>query len=187
SNFRTSCRRHPEREGVKRFCLQQLDTGGVLIVNQSIRQNSIVLFDCFLKTSDGEIHGDWGYAGEDKPPWNVGPETSIAFSPSCFFDVPEDFEVPGNAEFRIEFITASGMTFSHDFTQQAPQLRSAKQSVQQLTKESKPLAKPESKTEVESTSDPLPEVTSEAASRPTSQPNSQRAEPAAKQPTRRAA
>ncbi|MFT7642030.1 MAG: hypothetical protein ACI9G1_003787 [Pirellulaceae bacterium] len=123
SNFRSSLRRHPDREDVKRFSLQQLDTGGVLIVNHSTRQNSIVLFECFLKTDGGEIQGDWGYSGEDKPPWNVGPETSIAFSPVCFFDVPSDFETPENPEFRLEFITASGKTFSHRFTQEAPQFR----------------------------------------------------------------
>ena len=67
---------------MKRLCLQQLETGGVLIVNHSTRQNSVVTFDCFLHTPRGTIAGDWGYGGEDKPPWNVGPESTIAFSPS---------------------------------------------------------------------------------------------------------
>ena len=125
SDFRAACRRHPEQEGLKRLCLQQLDTGGVLIVNHSTRQNSVVLFDCYLQTDRGEIQGDWGYSGEDKPPWNVGPESTIAFSPACFFDVPEDYEVPDNPQFRIQFITASGARFSHRFTKQAPRLRSA--------------------------------------------------------------
>ena len=124
SDYRATCRRHPESTNLKRLCIQQLDTGGVLIVNHSTRQNSIVLFDCYLKTERGEVQGDWGYSGEDKPPWNIGPESTIAFSPACFFDVLEDFEVPENPEFRLEFITASGKTFSHDFTKLAPRLRS---------------------------------------------------------------
>ena len=123
SDFRTACRRHPEREGKKRLCIQQLDTGGVLIVNHSTRQNSVVLFDCYLHTDDGVVQGDWGYTGEDKPPWNVGPESTTAFSPACFFDVPEDYEVPDNPEFQIQFITASGKRFSHRFTRYAPRLR----------------------------------------------------------------
>lgn len=128
SDYRAACRRHPDQVGMKRLSLQQLDTGGVLIVNHSTRQNSVVVFDCFLKTDHGEIQGDWGYSGEDKPPWNVGPESTIAFSPACFFDVPEDFEVPDNPEFRIQFITASGKQFSHHFTKQAPRLRTATKS-----------------------------------------------------------
>lgn len=122
SNFRASSRRHPEREGVKRLCLSQLDTGGVLIANHSTRQNSIVLFTCYLQTERGEIRGDWGYTGDDKPPWNIGPESTIAFSPSCFFDVPEDYQVTEDLAFRVEFITASGKRFSHQFTKQAPRL-----------------------------------------------------------------
>ncbi len=112
---------------MKRLCLQQLDTGGVLIVNHSTRQNSIVLFDCFLETDRGEILGDWGYSGDDKPPWNVGPESSIAFSPACFFDVPEDFEAPENPKFRIQFITASGKPFFHHFAKQAARFGAANQ------------------------------------------------------------
>jgi len=127
SDFRTSCRRHPERKEVKRLCIQQLDTGGVLIVNHSTRQNSIVVFECTLLTDQGEIEGDWGYTGDDKPPWNVGPESTIAFSPACFFDVREDFEVPENPQFRLDFVTASGKRFSHRFSKQAPRLRSATQ------------------------------------------------------------
>ncbi len=123
SDYRSACRRHPDNPELKRLCLQQLDTGGVLIANHSSRQNSIVLFDCFLQTDQGAIQGDWGYSGDDKPPWNIGPESSIAFSPACFFDVPENFVVPENPVFRIQFITASGRRFSHRFTKQAPRLR----------------------------------------------------------------
>ena len=131
SDFRASCRRHPDRAGMKRLCLQQLETGGVLIVNHSTRQNSIVLFYCSLRTDRGTLHGDWGYGGEDKPPWNVGPETALAFSPACFFDVPEDYEVPESLEFRIDFITASGKTFAHKFTKSAPRLQSERDQVKQ--------------------------------------------------------
>ncbi|MDP6444319.1 MAG: hypothetical protein QGG36_17955 [Pirellulaceae bacterium] len=125
SDYRAVCRRHPKRDDMKRLCIQQLDTGGVLLVNHSTRQNSVVLFDCYLKTDKGEIQGDWGYSGEDKPPWNVGPESTIAFSPACFFDVAEDFVVPDEPEFRIEFMTASGGRFSHRFSKQAPRIASA--------------------------------------------------------------
>jgi len=123
-DYRVSCRRHPEDQTKKRVCAQQLDTGGVLIMNHSTRQNAIVLFDCFLETEQGEVQGDWGYTGDDKPPWNIGPETTMAFSPACFFDVPEDYETPDDLAFRIEFITVSGAKFSHRFTRKAPQLRS---------------------------------------------------------------
>lgn len=127
SDFRTACRRHPEKEVWKRLCIQQLDTGGVLVANHSSRQNSIILFECFLLTDDGLVAGDWGYSGDDKPPWNVGPESTISLSPACIFDVPEDFEVPENPEFHIVFITASGKQFSHQFTKQAPRLRATTQ------------------------------------------------------------
>ena len=119
SNFRTSCRRVPDRSDIKRLTLQQLDTGGILIVNHSIRQNSIVLFECFLVTDNGLLEGEWGYSGDDKPPWNIGPETSIAFSPACFFDVPPDYEVPENPVFYLRFITASGKRFTKRFTKEA--------------------------------------------------------------------
>ena len=135
SDFRSACRRHPHCDDQKRLCLQQLDTGGVLIANHSTRQNSIVLFDCALLTDRGEIPGDWGYSGDDKPPWNIGPESTIAMSPACFFDVPEDFEVPENPTFRIEFITASGKTFSHRFTKQAPRLRASTQPSSQAARQ----------------------------------------------------
>lgn len=123
SDFRVNCRRVPDSPGMKRIYIQQLDTGGVLIVNHSTRQNSVVLFNCFLETDQGEIQGDWGYGGDDKPPWNVGPESTIAFSPACIFDVPESLEIPEQPGFRIEFLTASGQQFSRQFTKLAPRLR----------------------------------------------------------------
>lgn len=125
SNFRVVSRRHPDDKEQKRICIQQLDTGGVLAVNHSTRQNSIVFFECYLKTDQGEILGDWGYSGDDKPPWNIGPETTISLSPACFFDVPADFETPEDPEFRLQFITASGRKFSHRFRKHAPRLASA--------------------------------------------------------------
>jgi hypothetical protein len=124
-DFRCVCRRVPDKEGVKRLCIQQLGTGGVLIVNHSSRQNSIVLFDCFLHHGDDLIAGDWGYSGEDKPPWNIGPETSLAFSPACFFELPEGDNVPENPVFYLRFITASGKKFTHRFSKEAPQIRAA--------------------------------------------------------------
>ena len=122
ANFRVSCRRNPDSENSKRIYFQQLHPGGVLIVNHSIRQNSIVVFECFLQTPTGEIAGEWGYGGDDQPPWNVGPESTIAFSPACIFDVPEDFEVPDDPEVRVQFITASGKTFTHRFQKDAPRV-----------------------------------------------------------------
>jgi|GEM_PF-6715076 len=127
SDFRATCRRHPDKPDRKRLCIQQLDTGGVLVANHSTRQNSILFFDCFLLTEQGVIQGDWGYSGEDKPPWNIGPESSLSLSPACFFDVPEDFEVPETLEFHVQFITPSGKQFPHQFTQQAPRLRATTQ------------------------------------------------------------
>lgn len=123
ADFRVNCRRHPEDPDQKRLCIQQLETGGVLIVNHSTRQNSIVLFECFLPTDDGVIEGDWGYSGDDKPPWNVGPEASIAFSPACFFDLPVDLNVPEDPVFYLRFVTASGKRFTHRFTRTAKRHR----------------------------------------------------------------
>lgn len=131
SNFRVSCRRNPEKEGKKRLCLSQIDTGGVLIVNHSTRQNSVILFECFLQTPQGLIRGDWGFTGDDKPPWNVGPESTIAFSPACFFDVPDDFEVPDDLSFSMRFVTASGKRFTHNFTRIAPRFISESQPARQ--------------------------------------------------------
>ncbi len=122
SDFRSSCRRIHDRDDAKRYCLQTIDSGSVLIVNHSIRQNSIVLFECYLPTESGVIRGDWGYGGDDKPPWNVGPETTIAFSPACFFDVPPDFVEPENPVFYIRFLTASGRKFTKRFSKHIEQL-----------------------------------------------------------------
>ena len=91
-----------------------------MIANNSTRQNSIVLFDCWLLLPGGEqIHGDWGSVGDDRPPWNIGPESTIAMGLACFFDVSQDFEVPDSFEIGVEFISVSGKRYAHTFTREA--------------------------------------------------------------------
>ena len=115
--FRAVCRRHQQRDDCKRLCVQQLDSCGVLVANNSIRQNSIVMFDCWLLLPDGrELRGDWGSVGDQQPPWNIGPESSISLGLACFFDVPADFEIPETYQLGIAFVTASGKRFKHVFT-----------------------------------------------------------------------
>lgn len=122
ANFRATLRRgDPERPG-KRLGLMQIQPGGVLMANNSVRQNSVVRFDCYLEHEGRKLKGDWGWSHDDKPPWNVGPETTIAVSPACFFDVPEDYEVPDDLRFGIEFVTISGRRFGHQFSLNAPPL-----------------------------------------------------------------
>ena len=123
-DFHAVCRRVPGREGVRRLCVQQVDSCGVLIANNSTRQNSIVLFECSFRHEGRAIHGDWGYVENDKPPWNIGPESSIALGLACFFDVPEDFEVPDDLLFRVAFVMVNGRRFTHDFSLKAPNLTS---------------------------------------------------------------
>ena len=94
----------------------------MLVANDSTRQNSIIRFDCFLHANGTVTSGSWGYINDDKPPWNIGPESTIALSPACFFPVADDFEIPDDLRFRIEFITVSGRRFGHDFTLKAPLL-----------------------------------------------------------------
>lgn len=120
-NFRASVRRAGGHgESGKRLCVSQVGTGGVLVANDSTRQNSIIRFDCYLLLDGKVITGSWGYIDDDKPPWNLGPESTIALSPACFFPVDDDFEVPDDLRFRIEFITVSGKRFGHDFGLEAP-------------------------------------------------------------------
>src|SRR5437773_4681954 len=122
-DFRTSLR-GGEGAGArkaKRLSLTPMELGGVLVANNSLRQNSIVRFDCYLSYAGGWLKGSWGYLNDDKPPWNIPPQTSIAISPACFFDVPEDFEPSDDLQFRVEFVTASGRRFSHRFTMKAPE------------------------------------------------------------------
>ena len=120
NNFRAALRRQPGSEETRRLCLSQIDTGGVLIANNSTRQNSILRFDCYLEHKGRTIKGDWGYSGDDKPPWNIGPETTIAFSPACFFEVPVEYETPDDLSFRIELVTVSGKRFGEAFSLEAP-------------------------------------------------------------------
>lgn len=121
SGFRAACRRNPQRDNCNRLCVQQLDSCGVLIANNSIRQNSIVMFDCWLLLPDGqEIRGDWGSVGDDKPPWNIGPESSASMGLACFFDVPSDFKIPDSYQIGIAFVTASGKSHRHTFSPNLP-------------------------------------------------------------------
>ncbi len=125
SGFRSSSHRNQHRDGVRRLCVQQLDSSGVLIANNSIRQNSIVFFECWLLLPDGsQIAGDWGAVGDDRLPWNIGPESSISVGLACFFDVPDDFKLPNHFDIGVEFITASGRRFSQTFTREMPPLQS---------------------------------------------------------------
>jgi len=59
--------------------------------------------------------------GEDTPPWNIGPESTIAMGLACFFDVPEDFEIPETFEIGVEFISASGKRYAHTFEREVPE------------------------------------------------------------------
>lgn len=119
-NFRATLRRGEEEKKTKRLCLSQVDSCGVLIANDSTRQNSIIRFDCFLRHRGQQIKGVWGYVDNDKPPWNIPPESTISLSLACFFDVPEDFEIRDNLTFRLEFVTVGGHRFKHLFSTQAP-------------------------------------------------------------------
>jgi len=120
-NFRPSVRRNPDGEG-RRLGLTQIETGGVLVANNSTRQNSIVRFECYLRDGHSWKKGHWGYLSDDKPPWNIGPESTISISPACFFEVPDDYETPDDLRFKIEFVTVSGQHFGHVFTLKAPEL-----------------------------------------------------------------
>lgn len=120
-SFRPSLRRGPD-EQTKRLSLVQTEPGGVLIANHSIRQNSIIRHDSFIRYGGRTIRGTFGWVNDDRPPWNIGPESTISLSLACFFDVPDDCELPEDFDFRVEFVTASGHRFSHVFNKQAPEL-----------------------------------------------------------------
>jgi hypothetical protein len=121
-DFRATLRGGDSERKAKRLSLTPMETGGVLVANNSLRQNSIVRFDCYLQYAQGWLKGSWGYLNDDKPPWNIPPHTSIAISPACFFDVPEDFEIGDDLSFRVEFVTASGRRFPQHLTLKAPAL-----------------------------------------------------------------
>lgn len=123
--FRAMTRRRPDSEH-RRLCVQQIDDAGVLIANNSSRQNSIVLFECRIYLPDGtQITGDWGTVGEDRPPWNIGPDSTIGMGLACFFDVPRDFETPDEFMLQVNFITASGQKFAHRFFKKPPAIGAA--------------------------------------------------------------
>lgn len=114
-NFNAGLRSRPDSKEQKSLVLSQVMATGVLVANQSTRQNSIVKYEGFLKLGEDEIKGSWMYAEDDLPPWNIAPESSIALRLGCWFDVPDGYEVPDELEFEIEFVTASGKRFSHRF------------------------------------------------------------------------
>lgn len=121
-DFRSSLRRGDPDTNTKRLCLTQVDRCGVLVANNSTRQNSVVRFDCFLPMGKQTLKGRWGYVEDDTPPWNIAPESTISLSLACFFDVPEDYEIPDDLTFCVEFITVSGKRFAHEFSRNAPEL-----------------------------------------------------------------
>jgi hypothetical protein len=120
--FRTTLRRRDKESQTKTLSITLCELGGVLVANNSIRQTSIIRFDCWLMHEGNWLKGRWGYMNEDKPPWNIGPETTIAINPACFFEVPLDFETPDDCRFYVEFISVSGKRFGHQFSMDAPEL-----------------------------------------------------------------
>ena len=119
--LRAMLRRHPEHKDKKRLCVQQNSSLGVLIANNSSRQNTIIFFECWLQLPNGNhICGDWGIIGDDSPPWNIAPDSTIPMGMACFFDVPEDFVLPDHYALRVAFLTASGRRFWHTFGMQSP-------------------------------------------------------------------
>lgn len=121
-DFRASVRNGDPERNTKRLSLTQVDEGGVLIANNSTRQNSIVRFDCYFQHDGQRIKGSWGFMEDERFPWNIAPESAIGVRLACFFDVPEDFEVPENTIFGVEFITVGGRRFRHTFSLNAPQI-----------------------------------------------------------------
>jgi hypothetical protein len=114
-SFGSSPGRENAEQGTKTISVWPMESGGVLVANNSTLQNSIIKFDCYLKVADKWVKGTWGYQNQEKPPWNIAPQTTVALSPVCFFEVPKDFEMKDNAVFRIDFITISGKRFGHIF------------------------------------------------------------------------
>ena len=120
-DYRATLRKADDERKTKRLSLTQIESGGVLIANNSIRQNSIVRFDCYLFYEQVWVKGSWGYLNDDKPPWNIAPQSTIAVSPACFFDVPQDYQIPDDLRFRVDFAAASGKRFGHKFSLSAPE------------------------------------------------------------------
>lgn len=121
-DFRASLRRVQGQEGMRRLCVQQADSCGVLVANDSTRQNAIINYECAFRHGGKWVKGDWGYVDDNKPPWNIGPESSIALGLAFFFDVEEGFEVPPQIEFRVIFNVVSGKRFVSSFWLKAPNL-----------------------------------------------------------------
>ena len=111
----------PDAKKQKSLVVAQTMPTGVLVANHSTRQNSIVKYEGFLRVGDQEVTGSWMYADDDLPPWNIAPESSIAMRVGCWFDVPDNFEVPDDFSFEIEFETASGKRFSQQFQRKLPE------------------------------------------------------------------
>lgn len=122
TDMRAVTRRVPGHEGVVRLCVQQLDSHGVLVANNSSRQNAIVNYECSFQYQGQTVVGDWGYVDDDKPPWNVGPDSSIGLGLAFFFDVAEDFEIPDQLEFSVTFFAVNGKRFDSRFWLKAPRL-----------------------------------------------------------------
>lgn len=121
-DFRANLRRVQGQEGMRRLCVQQMDSSGVLVANDSTRQNAIINFECAFRYNGRWIQGDWGYVDDNKPPWNIGPESSIGLGLAFFFDVEENFEIPAQIEFRVIFKVVSGNQFASSFWLKAPNL-----------------------------------------------------------------
>lgn len=111
----------PDKKKQKSLVVAQTMPTGVLVANHSTRQNSIVKYEGFLKIGNQEIVGTWMYADDDLPPWNISPESSIAMRVGCWFDVPDGYEIPEDLQFEIEFVTASGKRFAHQFQRKLPE------------------------------------------------------------------
>jgi hypothetical protein len=120
-SFRANLRRGEEGSNTKRLGLTQIEQCGILIANNSTRQNSIVRFNCSFKYQGASIKGYWGYMEDEKFPWNIAPESAIDVRLACFFDVPEDFEIPDDMDFRVEFLTVGGRQFGHTFSLRVPE------------------------------------------------------------------
>lgn len=114
-SFGSSGGRVDEAAGTEKISVWPMESGGVLIANNSTLQNSIIKFDCYLKLDNKWVKGTWGYQNNEKPPWNIPPQTTVAISPVCFFEVPKGFQMKEEAVFRIDFITISGKRFGHIF------------------------------------------------------------------------
>ena len=119
-SFRASLRRGADEKS-KQLSLLQTEPSGTLIVNHSTRQASIVKHEASIGYNGKVIKGRFGWVGEDRPPWNIGAESTLAMSMACFFDVPADCELPDEFDFSVEFVTAGGYRFTHIFDKAAPE------------------------------------------------------------------